>query len=290
MFNKKYYLRGVIFCLAAIVCMCLNGSLIHSNNIRQRAEEMSKQFLSKHNIYQYDIPAKILPEYDYHITTIVTSAQQKISNQGRCSIDYEELCDQVKQEMQRFINTMKSIVRSRDIDVTVTNAIHQELSNEGLSSDNIPSHMVSDYHKKGSCIVNKLRSNMLNDHRDYVRKIEIEKTVRDEMRYFIQQVKNSREKKTSSQPSWWESLVGVQRQNQPPIHIAPQIPQFQMEYSKEDSCSICLDNYKAQEQVGRLNCGHVFHNDCIRSWLEHQKSCPLCRSAGVVVAKIETVP
>jgi hypothetical protein len=289
MIQNKYYLRGFIFCIAAIVEIKINGSLIHVNNIRQRVEEISKQFLCRYNIYEYDIPVKIRPEYDYHITTIVANAQQKISNQRKSSIDSDELSCQVKQEMLCFINTMKSIVRLPDIDVTVTNAIHQELSNDGLSSDDIPSYMVCDYHKKGAYIVSKLRSNMSNDHRDYVRRAEIEKIVHDEMRFFIQQIKNNQAKNASPQSGWRKSYANVQQQNQLPTQATPQTPLFQMKYSKEDSCSICLGNYNSQERVGQLGCGHVFHNDCIRSWLEYQKNCPLCRSENVIVAKIETV-
>ncbi|KAI5665201.1 hypothetical protein M9H77_24524 [Catharanthus roseus] len=44
-------------------------------------------------------------------------------------------------------------------------------------------------------------------------------------------------------------------------------------------CSICLAEYESEDMVTRLpRCGHVFHVDCIRRWLDrNQFTCPLCR-------------
>lgn len=46
-----------------------------------------------------------------------------------------------------------------------------------------------------------------------------------------------------------------------------------------ESCSICLAEYDGEEMVIRLpRCGHVFHMECINSWLDRsQFTCPLCR-------------
>lgn len=39
-------------------------------------------------------------------------------------------------------------------------------------------------------------------------------------------------------------------------------------------CLICRE---AMESGKKLPCTHVFHLDCLRMWLQHQQSCPLCR-------------
>lgn len=31
----------------------------------------------------------------------------------------------------------------------------------------------------------------------------------------------------------------------------------------------------------KLRCGHLFHVHCLRSWLERQQTCPICRSLVV---------
>ncbi|KAG7275067.1 hypothetical protein CRUP_004833 [Coryphaenoides rupestris] len=41
-----------------------------------------------------------------------------------------------------------------------------------------------------------------------------------------------------------------------------------------DDCAICWD---AMLTARKLPCGHLFHNSCLRSWLEQDTSCPTCR-------------
>ena len=43
-----------------------------------------------------------------------------------------------------------------------------------------------------------------------------------------------------------------------------------------DFCSICLD--EKNESVVKLNCGHLYHKDCVKDWLRRELSCPVCRS------------
>lgn len=341
-------------------------SMIHSSNIRQRTEDIAEKFINRHGIYKYSIPAKLLPEYLDYIVKVANNTQQSINYRGQSFIDSEELTAQVHQEMQNFINTMNSIVRSYDLETKVTDAIHQELIAHGLTPDNIPSYMVNEYHQKGANIASKLRNNMFNDRRDYARKTEIEKLVREELRTFIQRVRNTQGSPSSQAPAptwhWWDSLFGSPTTSTPRTHTSLQIQQSQLkqrvvdiayailrtkninpdnlparvvsDYSdaiqrviarmqnlmavywrdyvwvseiesasrdelqpivdkinyKGETCSICLDTYKHNDRVGQLSCGHTFHNDCVRTWLEHQKTCPLCRAQNVIVAKIETTP
>lgn len=43
-----------------------------------------------------------------------------------------------------------------------------------------------------------------------------------------------------------------------------------------DDCAICWDHLDCAR---KLPCGHLFHNSCLRSWLEQDTSCPTCRKA-----------
>ena len=44
-------------------------------------------------------------------------------------------------------------------------------------------------------------------------------------------------------------------------------------------CVICLENFKLNEQICKLNCNHLFHIDCIEPWLNEKKNCPICRKS-----------
>mmetsp|Transcript_2747 Transcript_2747/g.3595 ORF Transcript_2747/g.3595 Transcript_2747/m.3595 type:complete len:183 (+) Transcript_2747:93-641(+) len=44
------------------------------------------------------------------------------------------------------------------------------------------------------------------------------------------------------------------------------------------ACCICLEDFEEGEGVGNLLCGHGFHLPCIRQWLFHHCTCPLCNA------------
>lgn len=47
---------------------------------------------------------------------------------------------------------------------------------------------------------------------------------------------------------------------------------------EEPTCSICLCEYEKGEKLVSLPCNHVFHEDCIASWTNHNTRCPLCNT------------
>ena len=45
------------------------------------------------------------------------------------------------------------------------------------------------------------------------------------------------------------------------------------------SCSICMEEVPVGTTVTNMPCGHWFHFECIKAWLEENGTCPLCRTA-----------
>lgn len=42
-------------------------------------------------------------------------------------------------------------------------------------------------------------------------------------------------------------------------------------------CPICLSNYSFGSTVTILECGHIYHKECLDLWHTKKKTCPLCQ-------------
>jgi len=52
--------------------------------------------------------------------------------------------------------------------------------------------------------------------------------------------------------------------------------------SIDRACSICLQEYEPGQVLGKLNCCHIFHKECMEGWTQRHNKCPLCK--GVLSA------
>jgi len=63
--------------------------------------------------------------------------------------------------------------------------------------------------------------------------------------------------------------------------------QPQMVEDAADTCAVCIDCFEPDSEVRCLECGHVFHKECIDPWLVDHGTCPLCK---VLVLQHATLP
>ncbi|MCD9643720.1 hypothetical protein HAX54_031379 [Datura stramonium] len=52
---------------------------------------------------------------------------------------------------------------------------------------------------------------------------------------------------------------------------------------EQETCAICLLEYRDEVTIGTLQCGHEFHVECINKWLMWKKTCPFCRAEVVSI-------
>lgn len=48
-----------------------------------------------------------------------------------------------------------------------------------------------------------------------------------------------------------------------------------VEQANQGACVICLVDFEDEEEVSMLPCRHIFHTDCIVSWLQERPMCPM---------------
>lgn len=47
--------------------------------------------------------------------------------------------------------------------------------------------------------------------------------------------------------------------------------------STDNKCVVCQYDFTEGDNITELSCGHVFHSDCVDTWLTKNKTCPLCQ-------------
>ena len=52
----------------------------------------------------------------------------------------------------------------------------------------------------------------------------------------------------------------------------------EQEVKDETTCAICLEPFEAGKKVAVLKCNHIYHEDCIKPWIESHTTCPVCRT------------
>ncbi|GAB4861010.1 hypothetical protein Ancab_036171 [Ancistrocladus abbreviatus] len=45
-------------------------------------------------------------------------------------------------------------------------------------------------------------------------------------------------------------------------------------------CSICQEEYEEEDEMGKLECGHMYHMYCIKQWLAQKNACPVCKASA----------
>jgi E3 ubiquitin-protein ligase DOA10 len=44
----------------------------------------------------------------------------------------------------------------------------------------------------------------------------------------------------------------------------------------EAACTVCQQDYAAEDEIVSLPCKHWFHRSCVFQWLQTSKQCPMC--------------
>jgi hypothetical protein len=57
----------------------------------------------------------------------------------------------------------------------------------------------------------------------------------------------------------------------------------------DESCTICFAPLLDGDRVGALTCDHIFHAECLKTWLQRRNVCPLCQTKDVATPRFDKV-
>ena len=49
------------------------------------------------------------------------------------------------------------------------------------------------------------------------------------------------------------------------------------EHDNNNNCVICMCDFEINDKISTLPCAHVFHTECIISWIKKETTCPICK-------------
>ena len=62
-----------------------------------------------------------------------------------------------------------------------------------------------------------------------------------------------------------------------PVSEVKEIRNQENSNNNNNKCVICLSEFELGDQVSALPCAHVFHTECIASWIKKHCQCPVCK-------------
>lgn len=64
------------------------------------------------------------------------------------------------------------------------------------------------------------------------------------------------------------------------VEVVYRVVEYKKERKEGSECPVCLSVYVEGEEVRQLKiCNHIFHVECIDTWLSSHSTCPVCRAS-----------
>lgn len=269
-------------------------TLVPRNRLNDETRTIIRRVAEQEGINPNNIPSSMTTEYHSRTDKIIDSMRRTMSNDNRDYVRVHEVEHETKKEMKALFARIKREQQSSSPSWSNNSNSSGNSSNWfdwsdffGSSNNNSNSSASSSSNNVSSYQLENKVAELANDvlrekgYSEATIPARVVSNYADKVQAVIRQMKQKMN-------DWGTTSVSVSdiksalRNHLEPIFNA-------LTY-KGESCSICLDDYERNDRVGYLNCGHFFHKDCIKTWLEKQSSCPLCRASSYTIQNTEIVP
>ncbi len=268
-------------------------NIVLSYDLTFKINELAKRCAQDVGLDVYSFSYSDQSEYDRKKQSVVDKLRNDMSRDGRDYVRMLEIEQAIKKEMNTFFERIKNALYQNSWG-SLWNTLWDTLFSQNNTSGN----------NSGSQAYRPVQT---YDGHDYVYRYELERKVIDVANQIIYEngthPDNIPVRVISDYSEKVQAIVKRMKDHMVLTHknyvVITDIKQAacdelqsvidKIRY-KGEICVICQEEYKTSERVGILNCNHVFHSDCIYTWLDHDRTCPLCRAQSVIVKKQELVP
>jgi hypothetical protein len=71
------------------------------------------------------------------------------------------------------------------------------------------------------------------------------------------------------------------------LSLSCSIAESDDEDDEDANCTICFAPLLDGDRVGSLPCNHVFHAECLKSWVQRRNVCPLCQAQNIATSRYD---
>ena len=230
-------------------------------------------------------PIKILRSKSKNIYTQQKHSKQKIEPKAYIKPKIPQ-----NKSNNNFINDNNDISNKANLELTLLKKENEELKKVSFQQDELLkqlySIMVLNYNKindlriKYSKLKKFLKQTILNEDQFLKEKLEEEFALKAVEQQIMDEICPNPDKMSYEQLLQLEEGVGNVNKglSKDKISKIPEKPFHKALFDDNTQCIICMDGFNENELVKQLDCGHIFHGDCIDHWLSQQKNCPFCKA------------
>jgi len=181
--------KSFLFLLSFIFTCNLSPWNVYNHELSRNIDEIAQKELKRNNIDISQIPNQLLPEYNQAITQVNNILLKKMVDSGTNYLSYYVIQDEVWRTINPFIQNAQTIVLKTNLENEIKKSANKFLLNNDIDPYNAQSIASYEYRNANSNVKNTLNNLMMQEHREYVRRNDVEKEIKKEFQKVVNKIK-----------------------------------------------------------------------------------------------------
>lgn len=269
------------------------SSLVFAHEVDTKVAQKITNFLALHGLYESSIPKDQLQNFYTKKYAVIDQLQQRMRNDGRGYLRSCEIESAIEREFAGFVYSVchpePSAPPLVDWICNLANNWNKPVTPSAPSAPPIAPVSPALPVNASYVAASQIESAVLAVAREVLRSegIAPENVAARAVSDYSEHIQKSiaRTKKFAA-AAWDGKVARSQIETIVREELKPVIDKIKL---RSEQCAICQEGYTRGQTIGFLQCGHLFHDDCIHTSLAYKQQCPLCRASATIVTQKEVV-